>query len=607
MKEKLRLNHIIFAAISIVAVISLFAFWSICNRKVFKMITDRAVEDYAQTSTAVQKNVETLISYTEDFSKYLSIDEQMQSLIQEQKSASGGQPLRSDIEIRQDWQQLSRSLIYSTSRLAGFGVYAGDELLYSYYNSFISYDTDIIPKEDLARAESQKSPQWTDLMVLKSTGGWYHKEEPVYSVLKYVQDVEGKHLGTIVLFVRETSFSDILANTEDTQNRQFYLVSRDDRIVSSVDKNHLSQNAGAVLGLTEEEYQTCLNAGQLLVEPVGKAPILYMASQIQGTPFCLVGRTVLEELQVQRRELAVFMQVTLFLTLFVAIVVSWLVSKQVTRPIKQIIGVMKQIEDSPNTEKLRCPVGGTEETRQLGLEFNRLMDKVDEAAEQIYQEQRQRRHNEVKLLQAQIVPHFLYNTLNMISAFIKLNRREEAQDAIQNLATFYRKSLSGGNERITVKEEMELTRSYLNLQRMRYVEYVDYTVIQDEKAGDFIIPKLLIQPLVENVLNHGLKANGEKCLIIIETRYDEETDRCLITVCDTGRGIAADRLAQIRQSLERESSITKSFGLLNVYQRMKLVYGERFTMGVESVEGKFTQFLLEIHDAKKYQEVENNV
>ena len=556
---------------------------------------------------AVQKNVETLISYTEDFSKYLSIDEQMQNLMEEQKNVSDGGMSRSNIEIRQDWQQLSRTLIYSTSRLAGFGVYAGDELLYSYYNSFISYDTDIISAEDIRRAESQKSPLWTDLMILKSTGGWYHKEEPVYSVLKYVQNNEGKHLGTIVLFVREASFSDVLANTEDTQNRQFYLVSQNDDVVSSVVKEDLYQNAGTVLGLTEEEYRQCLTNGQLLLEPIGDAPILYMASNIEGTPFRLVGRTVLEELRVQRRELAVFMQITLVVTLVAAIVISWFVSKQVTRPIKQIIGVMKKIEDSPNTEKLRCPVGGTDETRQLGLEFNRLMDKVDESAEQIYQEQRQRRHNEVKLLQAQIVPHFLYNTLNMISSFIKLNRREDAQDAIQNLATFYRKSLSGGSERITVKEEMELTRSYLNLQRMRYVEYVDYTMIHDENADNVVVPKLLIQPLVENVLNHGLKSNGQKCLIIIETSYDAQKDSCLITVCDTGCGIAPERLEQIRQSLKNESSLTKSFGLLNVYQRMKLVYGERFTMHVESEEGKFTQFLLEIHNVKQYQEGERNV
>lgn len=594
MKKKIRLNSIVFAAITLVAVTTLLTFWLICNQKIFSMITERVVEDYAQTTIAVQKNVETLISYTEDFAKYLSLDERVQNLMKEQENTSEEDRVRNELEIRKEWEKISNRLIYSTSRLAGFGVYFEEKLLYGYYNSAISYNTDIISEEDLNRAKQQKEPLWTNLMTLESTGGWYHKEEPVYAVLKYVQDDRGEHLGTIALFVRESSFSSILANSDDAQNRQFYLVNEDNQIVSAVDKDILHQEAKEVLGLTESEYQTCLKNEQLLLEPTGKAPILYMTSQIKGTSFRLVGRTVLEELQVQRKELALFMQIALILGLAAAVVISWFVSKQVTRPIKQIISVMKMIEDSPNKEKLRCPVGGIEETSQLGYEFNRLMDKVDESAEQIYQEQRQRRHNEVRLLQAQIVPHFLYNTLGMISAFIKLNRRTDAQEAIQNLANFYRMSLSGGNERITVREEMELTRNYLALQRMRYIEYVEYTMACDERAGEYVVPKLLIQPLVENVLNHGLKANGQKCLIAIEAKYEEEHESCVISVRDNGQGISKERLEQIRDSLNTESSLTNSFGLLNVYQRMKLLYGDQFTMLVDSEEGEYTKFSMRI-------------
>lgn len=239
------------------------------------------------------------------------------------------------------------------------------------------------------------------------------------------------------------------------------------------------------------------------------------------------------------------------------------------------------------------------ELSQLGEEFNRLMDKVDESAGQIYQEQRQRRHNEVRLLQAQIIPHFLYNTLGMISALIKLNRASEAQEAIQNLASFYRLSLSGGNEKITVAEEMELTRNYLALQKMRYIEYVQYTVVHDERTSDFVIPKLTIQPLVENVLNHGLNPNGMKCTIVIKTKYDEANNTCIISVSDNGQGISPERLSQIRESLQNERSITKSFGLLNIYQRMKLLYGDKFIMQVDSMEGKFTKFTLCIRREEK--------
>ena len=599
MKRLIRLNHIIFFAVTIVAVVALLFFWSICDRRVSSMMTDRVVEDYTQTIAAVQQNVETLVSYTEDSSKYLSIDEQIQSLMETQDRATEADRVRSEIEARREWEEINMRMAYSTSRLAGFGVYTDSGLLYSYFKATVPYDIDIIPEADLMRAEHQKEPLWTDLMILKSKNAWYYKEEPAFAVLKYVQDSQGKHLGTIALFIRETGFSTILSSAGDARNRQLYLVNAAGDVISSVDKDELYQAAVEVLALPDEEYRDCLEAGRLLRSAPDGTPILYMTRQIQGTPFRLVGRMLLDDLRAQQKKLSVFMLVTLLLTLAAAIVASWFVSKQVVRPIKQIISVMKHIEDSPNAEKELCPVSGVEEIGQLSLEFNRLMEKVDASAEKIYQEQRQRRHNEVRLLQAQIVPHFLYNTLGMISALINLGQKEQAQEAIQNLATFYRRSLSGGSERIPLEEEIELTRSYLALQRMRYIEYIDYAIDHDPAVSRFIVPKLLIQPLVENVLHHGLRADGQKCLITVCTRWDGKDGSCIIDVRDTGRGISPHRLAEIRQSLESESSLSQSFGLLNVYQRMRLVYGDRFTMQVDSVEGEYTLFTLRIQNPDK--------
>lgn len=591
MKKKIRLHHVIFAAVAAVAVVSLLSLWLICNQKFFDMITRRVVEDYSQTTQAVQKNVETLISYTEDFSKYLALNENVQKLMKEQLGLVDAP--RNPVQIREEWDHIRVQLINSTSRLAGLGAYSEDKPIYGYFNSSTTFNTDIISQEDLALATQQKRPVWTELLTLESTSGGYKKQEYVFSVLKYVQAEHGEHLGTIVLFVRERSFADVLTMPQETESSHFYLVDEDGMILSAQDQNCLYRNVTEVLPLDQEAYQTCRSYGQMLVEPKGEAPALYMSSRISGTSMYLVGQTVLQELEAQRNELNLFMQMILLLGLVAAVAASWFVSKLVTKPISEIMDVMKKIEGSPNKEKLRCPTGGTVETAQLGNEFNRLMDKVDEAADQIYQEQRQRRHNEVRLLQAQIVPHFLYNTLGMISALVKLDRKEEAQAAIQNLATFYRLSLSGGNERITIREEMELTRNYLALQRMRYIEYVDYRMDYDERTGDFLIPKLTIQPLVENVLNHGLRPNGQRCTIVIETKY-EEGGVYLLRVSDNGQGMPPERLEQIRQSLKNETTITKSFGLLNVYQRMKLQYGDRFTMAVDSVEGEYTSFTMRI-------------
>ncbi|MBQ3424747.1 MAG: sensor histidine kinase [Clostridia bacterium] len=596
MKRLLRLNHIIFFAVATVAVVALVSFWAICNHRVFGMMTDRVVEDTTRTIAAVQRNMETLVSYTEDFSKYLSVDEQIQRLMEVRDWASEADRVRSEIVTGRDWGEINTRMAYSTSRLAGFGAYTDQGLMYSYFKATVPYHIDIIPEADLLQAQRQKEPLWTDLMILKSKNAWYYKEEPAFAVLKYVQDSRGRHLGTIALFIRETGFSDILLSAGDRQNGQLYLVDGAGDIVSSVDKSDLYRPAMQALEVSEADYGACLEAGQLLKPGPDGAPVLYMTREIGGTPFRLVGRIVLDDLRLQQRKLSMFMLATLLVTLAAALAASWFVSKQVVRPIRQIISVMRRIEDSPGAEKAHCPVSGVEEIGQLSLEFNRLMEKVDASTEKIYQEQRQRRHNEVRLLQAQIVPHFLYNTLGMISAMINLGDAKQAQEALQNLATFYRRSLSGGSERIPLEEEIELTRSYLALQRMRYIEYIDYEIEHDPAASRFIVPKLLIQPLVENVLNHGLRTDGQKCLITIRTRYDPASGSCVIAVWDTGRGMSEARLKEIRDSLERQSSLSRSFGLTNVAERMKLVYGERFSMQVESEEGAYTRFTLRIQD-----------
>lgn len=300
MKKKLELKYIIFITTLLLSVTTLLTFWFICSEKFSDLITERVVDDYAEITVAVQKNVETLVSYTEDFAKYLSLDEQVQSLLEEYNAASSQERVQDKVTMYNKWEDISIQLIYSTTRLAGFGVYSGQELLYSFFYSAGEYDTDIISGESLQMATEQKQPFWTDLLTLNGANTWFSRETHVFSVLKYVQGSRGEYLGTLVLFVHESSFSDILANSDNNRNQQFYLVDKKGKIISAETKTCLYQNVQEVLGITEKQYETCLAEKRMLLESTGEAPILYMSSPIEGTDFRLIGRTVLEELQVQR-------------------------------------------------------------------------------------------------------------------------------------------------------------------------------------------------------------------------------------------------------------------------------------------------------------------
>ena len=252
---------------------------------------------------------------------------------------------------------------------------------------------------------------------------------------------------------------------------------------------------------------------------------------------------------------------------------------------------MNEIEDNQTDARVPGNIGG--EMGLLADEFNALMDSLEESRKAFCREQRLKQKNEYKLLQAQINPHFLYNTMETVSSFIKLGMSREALTALRSLVDFYRLSLSRGREIITVDEEIQLTESYLKLQGLRYVEYMDYRIEFDPETYPYRIPKLTIQPLVENAIYHGIKESRSRGLISIEGCIREQS--LIITVCDTGKGIEPARLKEIQDSLESGKSTSgDSFGLGNIAQRLKLLYADQYRMQIESIPGRFTAVMIRI-------------
>ena len=419
---------------------------------------------------------------------------------------------------------------------------------------------------------------------MKQYRSYAKKTEYGFAVVKSVRNEYERRNGAIAVYLRESSLSDILEMENKDEKNRFYLVNGEDTILSGVDKEKLYCKAAETLGLSEEEYEKCVQDGMLLKEQRGQDPLLYMSRSIGNKGIKLVGKIILDELTIQQQGLTFFMGIMLFFALVLAGISAWFVSNRITKPLGELMDIMEKIKTDEKSTSLRFPKGNSGEIGVLGSRFNELMDELDASMQQIYEEQRQRRHNEVRLLQAQIVPHFLYNTMGIISSFIKLGMKDQALKTIQNLVSFYRLSLSSGNDIITIKEEVELTRDYMELQQLRYIEYMEYHIECEEEAERVWIPKLTIQPLMENVLHHGLKPGTEKCQIHVSITLEEEKNYLRICVHDNGAGIRTERLEQLKHSLETGKSITKSFGISNINQRLKLLYGEKYHMEIESAE-----------------------
>lgn len=598
MKKQITLRNSILIAIILVTAIIVFIQGYVSNQRSAKLLTERMIDDYQETTDAVQKNIETLIYYAEDFTKYTALDEDVLNAITDYQNMPEEGSVRDRMMMKEKWDEISTRVLYSTSMLYSLDVYSGDTLVYSYFDDPIGAETKNIPQDILSAAVSQSPPIWTDLLTLKQTRSYTKNPDYGFGVVKSVVDKSMKKVGAISVYVKESSFSDILTPKKEKKSR-FYLINKNNKVISAVDKKELYQYVMPLLDISESEYKECLEKGMFLKERRGEDPVLYTSRQIGEKGVRLVCETTMDELGKQRNELRFFALVLMVLSVAMASVGAWYVSRRVTKPLGELMSLMEKIKEEDKNNSLRFPEGNTGEIGILGSRFNELMDQLSESMNQIYREQRQRRHNELKLLQAQISPHFLYNTMGIIASFIKLGMADKALETIQNLVSFYRISLSSGEDIIRMKEEVEVTRNYMNLQQLRYIEYMDYMIICDKEIEDCWIPKLSIQPLVENVLQHGLNLNGDKCQIQITFSYEKEEDRFKICVHDNGTGMNPDRLAQLRKSLESGQSVTKSFGIYNVNQRLKLIYGDRYHMEIDSVEGEYTQITMYLPKEKE--------
>jgi two-component system sensor histidine kinase YesM len=215
-------------------------------------------------------------------------------------------------------------------------------------------------------------------------------------------------------------------------------------------------------------------------------------------------------------------------------------------------------------------VEGQKEIIILSNAFNNMITEIRSLMERILREQKEKRKTEFIALQTQINPHFLYNTLDSIIYLSEKNLNEQVVEMIVALSKYFRISISKGKSIITVKEELEHARNYLLIQKIRYSSKFDYSFIIDENVNDVKAVKLILQPLIENAIYHGISSDDDGIIII---RAYQKEDLMVFEVENNGYGLTDSQIEGIYENMKSEINNT-SIGLKNVYQRIKLYYGE---------------------------------
>lgn len=291
----------------------------------------------------------------------------------------------------------------------------------------------------------------------------------------------------------------------------------------------------------------------------------------------VVGVSYLDDLVASQQEISQFMIRLMGGVLLVVLVISLYMSARISNPIKRLERTMKMVEKG--VFQVHRDKSGAEEVRQLSKRFNLMVGRIHQLMDQIIAEQEIKRKKELDILQAQIHPHFLYNTLNAVVRLAGSGRNDEVVTTISSLSKFFRISLSGGKQVITVQEELEHVRHYLIIQQIRFRNQFTYEIEADESVLCLHTMKLILQPLVENAIVHGLQSAVDEGHIHIQARSVEQ--QLVYTITDNGAGIPPKRLQEIILG-QVKSAEGSGVGLHNVHERLRLYYGDGYGLEIES-------------------------
>ncbi len=385
-------------------------------------------------------------------------------------------------------------------------------------------------------------------------------------------DKEQKATLTTVVDMNFSSIEELCSRVSLGKRGYVYIIDKSGNII------YHPQQQILYVGLKNENIADALNKepGSYFENFQGEKRIMTIKN-ISYTGWKMVGISYVNELVTDKKYfLKFFIYITLFAIVF-GTMASLFVSAKVSKPIKQLEKQMRKVENG--NFDINFEVKGEDEVKHLSKTFNIMVAKIKQLMGEIIKEQEEKRKSELKALQAQINPHFLYNTLDSIVWMNENHNYEGVTVMVAALAKLFRISISRGNEVIRIADEIEHARNYLIIQKIRYKDKFDFTIEAEPDLLQARTLKLILQPIIENAIYHGVGPISEKGEIQISVTRDE--DIVLFKISDNGYGIKPEVLKELLSS-ESKSPHSDGVGLKNVNERIKLYFGKEYGIQIES-------------------------
>lgn len=575
---KMNLHKRLLSYFVIVCIIPLVTIGSISIISSIQATRSSAIQFSDSTLLQVKTRLESIMDQADTLSLSLADDSTIQTALKKPMSDNVIEQYATDLAMD---TYLNYEMSYITD-IYGFYIIGENKGKYkSAYNSYHRYDltTTLWYHQLIDSDQALWFPTYKESRAVQTSGQYF-----ISRGMPIKDKTSSDNLGVILVDIELEKIEQILRDSFGDLG-QVMIIDEHNRIVASSANLYDNQDPAVLeaINLTADSTEVINNATH--------ANAIVLNHSLKNNDWHLIG-IVPSNFLIKDSLIStvLFFGVVILITVL-SYYISKIITSTITNSVNNIISLMKEVE-SGNME-VRSEVLYDDEIGKLSISFNKMTEQVKTLMERIVEEQHKLRRYELVALQAQINPHFMYNTLDSVIWLARMKRHEDIVEIVGALTQFFRIGLSRGKDIITIRDEIEHVTSYLLIQKHRYKEHLEYVVDIPESLESYVILKLVLQPLVENAIYHGLKVKREGGIIYITAK--EIGDNIEFRVRDTGVGMDPETLNGINRAFEtRFDSHITMYGIKNVNDRIGIFFGTEYGLRYESSFGEGTVAILTI-------------
>lgn len=513
---------------------------------IFIAMYENTVEENAviNSAQAVTQASNTISNYTEDMSQLINM-------------------LEENIVVSDEWDEFVANLLNIRTDIVAISSYDSNGIMVGCWSES---EQKVYITENLSYEETSKADDDTDQLEISKphVDTLFQNDYPW--VVTISEEVENNM--QICVDIQFSEIANYIDNVGIGQHGYCFIVDMEGDIIYHPQQQLINS------GIKEENIEEFVNA---VDGSYTRSNVIYTFETIDNCGWRVVGVSYVDEMITDKVKSMITISIAIFIMiLFTVLAVGMFFASVFSYPAKKLTRAMEEFEQhAENFEYV--DVRGTKEITQISDSFGHMVVRIQKLMEKVRKEEISLRKTELNALQAQINPHFLYNTLDSIAWMCEEERTQEAVKMVNALAKLFRISISKGHELITIEKELQHASSYLQIQNFRYRNQFQYKIEVDENCKEYLCNKITLQPIIENAIYHGLDRMVDEGEISI--RISQSNDEVIMIVEDNGLGMSQEQCEEI---IHREDSNRTGIGIKNVHDRIQIYFGENYGLFIES-------------------------